>query len=218
MQLINNIITFHKLTGRFMPTSNLNKIKDKRKDQIMNAALNVVATKGYSDCRMDDIVSEAALSKGAIYWYYSSKKDVFLSLVNHWVNRWGVTLNHIVEEDLSASDQLKALFDFFLNAYNDNPTVFKAELEFWALSSRDEDFRKKTHEVYQEFLELIEGIIQRGVDSGDFKNLDVKVAALSIMVNIEGIVWFAFFDSDGLSAKHYFETITDFILSGLRAK
>tara|TARA_Y100000310_G_scaffold249942_1_gene256093 strand:- start:353 stop:958 length:606 start_codon:yes stop_codon:yes gene_type:complete len=192
--------------------------ENNRKIQILDAALDVIVQKGYSDCRMDDIVAKANLSKGAIYWYYKSKKDIFLSLVNHWVNRWGVTLNHIVEEDLSASDQLKALFDFFLNAYNDNPTVFKAELEFWALSSRDKDFRKKTHKVYQEFLELIEGIVRRGVDSGDFKNLDVKVAALSIMVNIEGIVWFAFFDSDGLSAKHYFETITDFILSGLRAK
>ncbi len=192
--------------------------ENNRKKQILDAALDVIVQKGYSDCRMDDIVAKANLSKGAIYWYYKSKKDIFLSLVNHWVNRWGVTLNHIVEEDLSASDQLKALFDFFLNAYNDNPTVFKAELEFWALSSRDKDFRKKTHKVYQEFLELIEGIVRRGVDSGDFKNLDVKVAALSIMVNIEGIVWFAFFDSDGLSAKHYFETITDFILSGLRAK
>ena len=80
-----------------MATSNLNKIKDKRKDQIMNAALTVVATKGYSDCRMDDIVSEAALSKGTIYWYYSSKKDVFLSLVNHWVNRWGVTLTILLK-------------------------------------------------------------------------------------------------------------------------
>ncbi|MDP6967225.1 MAG: TetR/AcrR family transcriptional regulator, partial [Candidatus Marinimicrobia bacterium] len=140
--------------------------ENNRKIQILDAALDVIVQKGYSDCRMDDIVAKANLSKGAIYWYYKSKKDIFLSLVNHWVNRWGVTLNHIVEEDLSASDQLKALFDFFLNAYNDNPTVFKAELEFWALSSRDEDFRKKTHKVYQEFLELIEGIIQRGVDSG----------------------------------------------------
>lgn len=204
-----------KLTGRFMPDLASSTKKDQRKDQILDAALNVVARKGYSDCRIDDIVSEAELSKGAIYWYYGSKKEIFLSLVNHWVNRFGVTLNHIVEEELPASEQLKALFNFFLDAYEESPTVFKAELEFWALSSRDDDFRRKTQTVYQEFLELIEGIIQRGIDSGEFKDLDVKVAALSIMVNIEGIVWFALFDSDGLTARHYFETIADFILSGL---
>ena len=88
-------------------------------------------------------------------------------------------------------------------------------MEFWALSSRDEDFRKKTNKVYHEFLNLIEGIIQRGVDSDEFKKLDVKVAALSIMINIEGLVWLALFDSDGVTAKHYVDTISEFILAGL---
>ena len=209
-------VFFFRLTGRFIKLMDVKTRVDQRKDQILSAALNVVARKGYSDCRMDDIVSEAKLSKGAIYWYYSSKKEIFLSLVNHWVNRFGVTLNHIVEEDHSASDQLKGLFRFFLNAFEENPAVFKSEMEFWALSSRDEDFRKKTNKVYHEFLNLIEGIIQRGVDSDEFKKLDVKVAALSIMINIEGLVWLALFDSDGVTAKHYVDTITEFILAGLR--
>ena len=208
-------VFFFRLTGRFINLMDVKTRVDQRKDQILSAALNVVARKGYSDCRMDDIVSEAKLSKGAIYWYYSSKKEIFLSLVNHWVNRFGVTLNHIVEEDHSASDQLKALFRFFLNAFEENPAVFKSEMEFWALSSRDEDFRKKTNKVYHEFLNLIEGIIQRGVDSDEFKKLDVKVAALSIMINIEGLVWLALFDSDGVTAKHYVDTISEFILAGL---
>ena len=131
------------------------------------------------------------------------------------MNRFGATLNHIVEEDHSAAEQLKALFSFFLKAFEENSTVFKAEMEFWALSSRDEDFREKTNKVYHEFLGLIEGIIERGVKTGEFKNLDVKVAALSIMINIEGLVWLALFDSDGVTARHYVDTITEFILAGL---
>lgn len=201
-----------------MTESDASTKEDIRKKQILDAALDVVVRKGYSNCRMDDIVATANLSKGAIYWYYKSKKEIFLSLINHWVNNFGVTLNHIVEEDLAASDQLKELFRFFLDAYSDSPDVFKAELEFWALSNRNSDFREKTQKVYHEFLELIEGIIERGVTDGEFKNLDVKVAALSIMVNIEGIIWFSLFDADGVSAEHYFDTITDFILAGLLKK
>ncbi|MEE9167346.1 MAG: TetR/AcrR family transcriptional regulator [Candidatus Neomarinimicrobiota bacterium] len=186
-----------------------------RKKQILDAALNVVVQKGYSNSRMDDIVEESKLSKGAIYWYYKSKKEVFLSLVNHWVNNFGVTLNHIVREDLSATAQLKELFNFFLHVYTKNQKVFKAELEFWSLASRDKDFHDKTQKVYHEFLALLEGIVGRGVESGEFKKIDTKVAALSIMVNIEGIIWFTLFDVEELSAKHYFETITEFILAGL---
>lgn len=195
-----------------------NAKEDLRKKQILDAALKVVVEKGYSDCRMDDIVTQANLSKGTIYWYYRSKKEIFLSLVNYWVNNFGVTLNHIVEENLPAAQQLQELFNFFLTAYEQNPTVFKAELEFWSLASRDKDFHKKTQKVYHEFLELIEGIIHRGMKSGEFKNVDAKIAALSIMVNIEGIIWFSFFDADGLSARDYFDTISEFILAGLTKK
>lgn len=195
-----------------------NAREDLRRRQILDAALNVVVKKGYSDCRIDDIVREAKLSKGALYWYYSSKKEIFLSLINYWVNNFGVTLNHIVQEDLSAAEQLRELVNFFLEAYEKNSNVFKAELEFWSLASRDQDFHNKTQNVYHEFLELIEGIVRGGVESGEFKNVDTRVAALSIMVNIEGIIWFSLFDAHHVSVKHYFDTITDFILAGLSKK
>jgi len=195
-----------------------NSKEESRKKQILDAALEVVVEKGYSDSRMDDIVKASGLSKGAIYWYYKSKKEVFLSLINHWVNKFGVTLNHIVEEDLPASDQLHELFAFFLDVFEKNPDVLKAELEFWAMASRDTDFNRKIQAVYHELLELIEAIVAKGVESGEFKNVDVNVAALSIMINIEGIIWFALFDTDRVQARHYIETITDFILAGLTKK
>lgn len=65
-----------------------NKFKHQRKSQIMNAALSVAVEKGYYNSRMDDIVKKSNLSKGAIYWYYKSKKDVYLELVDHWFKQY----------------------------------------------------------------------------------------------------------------------------------
>ncbi len=49
--------------------------QDKRKEQILKAALSVIVEKGYERSRMDDIVQSSKLSKGAIYWYYKSKRN-----------------------------------------------------------------------------------------------------------------------------------------------
>ena len=57
------------------------KLKHQRENQIMNAALLVAVEKGYSNSRMDDIVKESQLSKGALYWYYKSKKEVYLGVI-----------------------------------------------------------------------------------------------------------------------------------------
>ena len=103
-----------------------------RKEQILDAALVVIIQKGYENSRMDDIVATSNMSKGAIYWYYKSKKEVYLSLVNHWVHNYSAVLNHIVDTDRSASDQLSSLFQYFIDQYEKDPAVFKALLEFWS--------------------------------------------------------------------------------------
>ncbi len=189
--------------------------ENQRREQILDAALRVIVEKGYEKSRMDDIVSTSGLSKGAIYWYYKSKKEVYLDLVNYWVLNYSATLNHINGVNLPASQQLRELFQFFVRQYDSNASVFKAMVEFWALASRDADFRNKVQRVYSEFLNLIERILTRGVEAGEFDALDTKIAALSIMVNIEGIIWFSIFDVPGVSVPEYIDTITNFILAGL---
>jgi AcrR family transcriptional regulator len=189
--------------------------KNEKKEQIMDAALKIIISKGYENSRMDDIVDLSSMSKGAIYWYYKSKKEVYLNLVNYWVIKYSTVINHIVEEDDSPAEQLKDVFEYFILQYEQDPSAFKALVEFWSLAGRDKDFQKKLDKVYSKFLEFLERIINKGVKSGEFKKLDVRITALSIMVNIEGIIWFTLFDAHGLSAREYINTITNFILSGL---
>ena len=189
-----------------------------RKAQILDAALAVIVQKGYENSRMDDIVASSKMSKGAIYWYYKSKKEIYLSLINHWVHNYSAVLNHIVDTDRSASDQLRSLFQYFIVQYEKDPVVFKALLEFWSMAGRDPEFNDKLQKVYSEFVNLISTIIQQGMDNGEFKNLDVDITAMSIMVNIEGIMWFTLFKLKNTSAREYIQTISDFILSGLIKK
>jgi len=57
-------------------------LQTQRKEQILDAALHVLVQNGYEQSRMDDVVKSSKLSKGAIYWYYKSKKEMYLDLVN----------------------------------------------------------------------------------------------------------------------------------------
>ena len=192
--------------------------QDLRKDQILDAALTVLVQHGYEGSRMDDVVSESQLSKGAIYWYYKSKKAMYLDLVNFWVIRYSATINHLVENDQSAPDQLKSLFNYFIDQYESDPDPFIALTEFWSMAQKDNDFRAKLKKVYSQFLEVLEKIVAKGVKDGDFKKLDIRITAMSIMLNVESINWFTLFDTHGVSARDYIQTISDFILAGLLKK
>ncbi|MDP7608919.1 MAG: TetR/AcrR family transcriptional regulator [Candidatus Marinimicrobia bacterium] len=189
--------------------------KIQRKEQILDAALHVIVQNGYHQSRMDDIVSTSGLSKGAIYWYYKSKKDMYLDLVNHWVIRYSNSLLKLPQEDISSGEQLKNLFETFFDQFEKDPIVFKALLEFWSLAGRDKDFKIKLEKVTQNFIHYIESIIKKGVKSGEFKQVNPNIAAMSIMVVIEGISWFTLFEKNSVSAKEYTDTVFEFILSGL---
>ena len=169
------------------------KLKDLRKNQIMRAAEEVVIAKGYDQSRVDDIVKKSKLSKGAIYWYYNSKKEIYLSLVDHWFVEYSNGLQNIIEKETAPSNQLKLLFNYFFEQFSKNPSTFKILVEFWRMSGLDSDFNIKLQDVYSHFLKYITDIIIRGIAIGEFKKVEPKITALSILINIEGIHWFTLY-------------------------
>ena len=139
-----------------------------------------------------------------------------MSLVDHLVKNYNSGFIENLEKHSTASAQLKGLFDYFINQFDKDPAAFKILVEFWSLSGRDSDFNDKLQKVYSEFLEYIVKIIQDGVDSGEFKNVNPRITALSILINIEGINWFTLFNKSGVEAHEYIHTISEFILAGVK--
>ena len=115
--------------------------KKERKKQILNAALLVLVEKGYENSRIDDIVVNSGLSKGAIYWYYTSKKEVYLDLINFWVEKYSALINHIVQDNHHPNQQIKDLFEYLADQIDKDPEPFQVLSEFWSMSRKDEDFK-----------------------------------------------------------------------------
>ena len=59
--------------------------KAERPDEIVAAAFQVFAEKGFAAARLDDIAARAGVSKGAIYLYFATKEDIFRAVVEQAV-------------------------------------------------------------------------------------------------------------------------------------
>ena len=59
--------------------------KELRAAQILEAALDVFAEKGFAAARLDDVAKRAGVSKGTLYLYYSDKEDLFRQVVREGV-------------------------------------------------------------------------------------------------------------------------------------
>ena len=72
--------------------------KADRPDEIVAAALEIFAEKGFAAARLDDIAARAGVSKGAIYLYFATKEDIFRAVVDQGV---GPNIDAVL--DLAAS-------------------------------------------------------------------------------------------------------------------
>nr|WP_319399756.1 TetR/AcrR family transcriptional regulator [uncultured Carboxylicivirga sp.] len=57
------------------------KIREERKQQIMNVALEVIAANGFANSSISRIASKAGISKGLLYNYFESKEDLVISIM-----------------------------------------------------------------------------------------------------------------------------------------
>lgn len=201
-------------TGRYVILKS--KLKDSTKNQILEAALRVFVKSGFSKTTMDDIVNESGLSKGAIYHHYGSKKELFLALIDYWENYF---FKNIINKDLTNNNPDELLRDITLDvikAFKSSKHIFLAELEFWSLSNHDLDVRKRTTELYSKLIVLFRNIISKGVNSGLYKNIDLDVAALSVMTSLQGVIWFSIFEKSEISAEKYLNDVIEFIIHGFK--
>jgi AcrR family transcriptional regulator len=191
-----------------------NDIQQNKKNAILDAAIKVLTNKGYYSSTMDDIVKESKMSKGAIYHYFSSKKDVYLAVIDMWENQTQELLAPALDEKSSAK-AIKKLFTLLAKQLKIDGSFFNCLPTLWAIARHDSDFKTAMQKVYNRFQKFIELIISRGIESKEFVNLkpeNSKTSALSLILNFEGIFWFNIFKSKYVDAEKYIDEVSSYIL------
>jgi AcrR family transcriptional regulator len=81
-----------------MPRPRFLKLPDERRLHILDTAARVFATHGFADASINAILEQAGVSKGAAYYYFDDKQDLFLTVVQHFTRE----LVHLDELDIAS--------------------------------------------------------------------------------------------------------------------
>lgn len=90
------------------------KIRDERKEQILNAALRIFARKGVGSTKVSDIASAAGVSHGLVYQYFKSKEEIFETLVENAIELTRQAADTICKIPLSPMNKIKIYFEGFI--------------------------------------------------------------------------------------------------------
>jgi AcrR family transcriptional regulator len=189
-----------------------------RQEQILDAAEKVFSERGLSGARMDDIVNESGLSKGALYWYYKSKHAVILALMERVLERELKQATKLVDSSGTSGERLQILMRITLSDIAGLGRLLPLAYEFLAMASRRKAVRQAMAEYYQRYAALLSAIIQQGIDSGEFAELDVEQAALSTIAMLEGLALVWFVAPEVTDIKSLGDAPMEALLAGFRAR
>ena len=159
-----------------------------RKQQIYQAALACFNRKGYHQTTMDDIVSQSGLSKGALYWYFDSKKALFISLLSDFMTPMGQEWeDYYVAGRRAPTILILGTLAMFGAQFDAMVDFFGLVIEAWAQTHFDDDVQQLTHDLYQPYQAWMERILEEGVARGEFAQVDVDATSAVILTLFDGL-------------------------------
>jgi AcrR family transcriptional regulator len=111
------------------------------RDELLDAALRVFASRGYRQAGVDEIAAAAGYSKGALYWHFSGKEDLLLTLLEERVDAPLRELVGLLESAPPERDMSLVATEEFARRAHSQRDAMLLEREYWSLAIRDPELR-----------------------------------------------------------------------------
>ncbi|MDE2183548.1 MAG: TetR/AcrR family transcriptional regulator [Alphaproteobacteria bacterium] len=205
------------------PTKSWNRRKQARPGEILDAALEIFAEKGFAAARMEDIAARAGVTKGTIYLYFQSKEDVFKQLARQQVSS-NLTLaaERAADFEGSARDFLATfLGGVAAMVVSKRHAVILPKIIIGESGNFPELASFWRTEVIDRAMAIMTGVLARGVKTGEIRgDLDLSlVARLCIAPVLLTIIWRSTFehtDATPFDYQKFLSTHLEVLMNGLK--
>jgi AcrR family transcriptional regulator len=151
--------------------------KEARPGELLDAALDLFVEKGFSATRADEVAARAGVSKGTLFLYFQSKEDLFKAVVRENIaNKFPTWQEEFTTFEGSSADMLR----YAMTSWWERIGKTRASGITKLVMSEAQNF-PEIAEFYQEEVikpgnAMIRRILERGVQSGEFRELDLEQA------------------------------------------
>jgi len=188
---------------------------------IVETALVEFAEKGYSGASLSGIAARINLTKGAVYWHFKNKDELFYTLIEEKTRSAGREMEKLIVSDLPPREKLEKYMKLYLSLLEED-CGYRAvqKILFFHMEhteEMEEDLRSKAgylKQLHQTFSSLIEEAVKNG--SLNFTGSS-ETAAYALLSYIYGIANTWLFYEGGMTMTRDGAAMVDFFLKGLES-
>lgn len=179
----------------------------KTKERILHEAYLLFAEKGFKAVTMTDICEKTGLSRGGLYRYYSGTEEIFSEIISK-----EYVISDRIERKESATKILEDMLEaIWLEIMEKDLSLSLAIYEYANIGNED-FFVTVNDKAKRRWISLL----QYGMDSGEFKNVDAQQVADLILYYYQGLrMWSRVVPFDKREADNYVNSIRQILLPNI---
>ncbi len=191
--------------------------KDKFRERIVEVSSTIFSKYGFRKTTMEEIAAALRKGKSSIYYYFSSKEEIFEAVIEHEAQLLKEELTMAIKSTSDPEIRLRRYVIVRMNAFeklsNFYNAIFDAGFDHF-------DFIEKQRKKY-DILEIaiIRYILWLGVRSGHFNLKDTGLAALAVQTALKGLERPLFWEKrEGGNIENRLDAIIDILFYGIVRK
>jgi AcrR family transcriptional regulator len=196
--------------------------KLQRRDEIITAAKEVFARKGFHATTIADIAKQAGLAYGSIYWYFDSKDELFHALMTV---EEGALRNHVAAalatvgvraDGAGAEARLRAAVRATLEFFESDKATVKLLLrDAYVLGDR---FEKHLGGIYERFIDDVETFIVAAQECGEVIAAPARMVAYTLAALVGQLAYRRLNTDDDVTAAQVSDFVVALVVDGLRPR
>jgi len=150
-------------------------------EAIRRAAIHVFASKGYHAATVSEIATQAAVGKGTVYFYFASKEDILLAILEYHFDQLLSVLESLEGPAADPASIAQSVLEELVGRLKEDPELFKI-MEQQPLLYH-ERVRERFQELFNAMVDRTATLLREGIDGGVLRPFDPQVVA-SVLLNM----------------------------------
>lgn len=188
-------------------SQSLNETVD-TKEKILESAAKLFRINGYDGTPISEIIRDAAVSKGSLYYYFPSKQIILYEIAIKSMKVGNPFYEKIYKSDLSPRDKIRKISKNHIMHLLENLNFVSVGLH--EANRLEEPYRSRYVYMRDKLQHIYEEIIKSGIETGSFYPMNIKLTTYAILSILNGPQ--RWYNPEGcLTAEEIAETYTNII-------
>lgn len=188
-------------------------VKEQRRQHLIDAAWRCVSRGGYRSLSVDDVCTEAGLSKGAFYTYFDQKQDLLLALLDDDAAGLSDVVANAAEQS-NGVEQIRRFVAAVVDRGSDSAAV-QLRADLWAEIAGDDALRDRFLEAMHQRRAQLAGLITEATAAGELVEVPANALAAVFLALGDGLMLHRALDPSGFRWSNVRRAI-DALLEGLQ--